>query len=141
MNTHREAASVQRHARAPFLFSLAVVAALALGACSGAVIATVPPSLPIPTMPPNVASAAPDCVDAPTMAIIDQIGAAGADVPALLSANKDVLIAGLEDLQSTDPAVTTWRDELVGALESGNMDLAALQVAKLTNDEVTLPPC
>ncbi len=140
MNTHT-AATVQSRARTPFLFGLAVAATLALGACSGAVIATVPPSLPIPTMPPNLASSAPACVDAPTMLILDQVAAAGANVPALLGANKDAIIAGLEGLESADPAVTTWRDELVGALESGNIDLAALQVAKLTNDEVTLPPC
>ena len=141
MNTSPQQLSTSTRARTPFFIGLAVAAALALGACSGAVIATVPPSLPIPTLPPDVASGAPDCVDATTLAIIDQIGAAGADVPALLSANKDALIAGLESLESTDPVVTTWRDEFVGALESGNMDLAALQVAKLTNDEVTLPPC
>ncbi len=140
MNTHRTGARVPR-ARTPFLFGFVAAAALALGACSGAVIATVPPSLPLPTLPPEVASSAPDCVDAPTMTILDGVAAAGADVPALLSANKDALIAGLEDLESTDPLVTTWRDEFVGALESGNLDLAALQVAKLTNDEVTLPPC
>jgi hypothetical protein len=141
MNTSPQQLSTSTRARTPFFLGLAVAAALALGACGGAVIATVPPSLPIPTLPADVASGAPDCVDAPTMAIIDQVGAAGADVPALLSANKDALITGLENLDSTDPAVATWRDEFVGALESGNMDLAALQVAKLTNGEVTLPPC
>lgn len=141
MNTSPQQLSTPTRARTPFFVGLAVAAALALGACGGAVIATVPPSLPIPTLPADVASGAPDCVDAPTMAIIDQVGAAGADVPALLSANKDALITGLENLDSTDPAVATWRDEFVGALESGNMDLAALQVAKLTNGEVTLPPC
>ena len=141
MNTSSRQLSRSTRARTPFLLGLAVAAALALGACNASVIATVPPSLPIPTLPPDVASGAPDCVDAPTMAILDGIGAAGADVPALLSANKDALIAALDDLESTDPTVTTWRDEFVGALESGNMDLAALQVAKLTNDEVALPPC
>jgi len=140
MNTSSQQTSTSTRPRTPFLLGLAVAAALALGACQGAVIATVPPSLP-GTVPPVLASAAPDCVDATTMAILDGLGAAGADVPALLSANKDALIAALEDLESTDPAVTTWRDEFVGALESGNMDLAALQVAKLTNDEVALPPC
>ncbi len=141
MNTSPRQYAAPTRARTSFLLGLAVAAALALGACSGSVIATVPPSLPIPTLPPEVASGAPDCVDAPTMAILDQVGAAGADVPALLGANKDALITGLENLDATDPAVSTWRDEFVGALESGNMDLAALQVAKLTNGEVTLPPC
>jgi hypothetical protein len=141
MNDQQAATRAPRRARTPFLLGLGAAAALALGACQGAVIATVPPSLPLPTLPADLASGAPDCVDATTMAILDSLGAAGADVPALLSANKDALIAALKDLQSTDPAVTAWRDEFVGALESGNVDLAALQVAKLTNDEVALPPC
>ncbi len=140
MNTYRDALPPSRRARTPFLFGLVAAAALSLGACNASVVATVPPSVAA-TVPPVIESALPACVDAPTLAIIDQLGAAGADVPALLSANKDVLIAGLGNLQSTDPAATAWRDELVAALNSGNMDLAALQVAKLTNDDVNVTAC
>lgn len=138
MNTNDHALPLR--ARTPFLLGLVAAAALTLGACNASVIATVPPSIS-GTVPPVIASQLPACVDAPTLAIIDQIGAAGADVPALLSANKDALIAGLGNLQSSDPVTTTWRDDLVAALQSGNVDLAALQVAKLTNDEVNLTAC
>jgi hypothetical protein len=75
------------------------------------------------------------------MAIIDQLRAAGANVPALLAANKDALIAGLGRLQSSDPTTTAWRDALVGALQSGNMTAAAAEVAKLANGQVTITPC
>jgi hypothetical protein len=116
--------------------------ALALGACSGTTVPTLPPSLGIPTMPPDdFASGTAACIDAPTMAVIDQLRATGADVPALLAQHKDALILGLEGLQSSDPATTAWRDALVGALESGDADAAAAEVARLANGEVTLTPC
>jgi hypothetical protein len=88
-----------------------------------------------------MASGTAACVDAPTMAIIDQLRASGANVPALLAANKDALISGLGGLESSDPITTAWRDALVDALESGDMDAAATQIAKLANDEVALTPC
>jgi hypothetical protein len=75
------------------------------------------------------------------MAVIDQLTAADADVPALLTANKDVLIAGLNTLQPADEATTTWRDELVDALENGDMDSAALQIDALASGGVTLTAC
>ena len=55
------------------------------------------------------------------MAIIDQLRAPGADVPALLAANKAALTTGLADLESADPAVTEWRDALLSALAAGDM--------------------
>jgi hypothetical protein len=115
---------------------------LALAACGGSALSTNLPSIAVPTLPPAMASAAAGaCVDAPTMAIIGQLRATGADAPALLEANKDVLIAGLGRLQSSDPKTTTWRDALVGALESGDFDAAADEIARLADDEVTLTPC
>ena len=56
------------------------------------------------------------------MEVIDQLRAPGADVPALLAANKDALITGLEDLESADPATMAWRDALVTALTNGDME-------------------
>lgn len=132
------------HSRRPSLRSLVVSAAFALSvaACGGGTLPSAVPSIDIPTFPPDdMASGTAACVDAPTMTIIDQLRATGADVPSLLETNKDALIAGLGNLESSDPATTAWRDALVGALESGDMDAAAAEVAKLANDEVTITPC
>jgi hypothetical protein len=122
---------------------LALLAAVAfgLGACSGTTASNLPtlPSVEVPTLPPGGAGSA--CVDQQTMAILDQLKATGADVPSLLAANKDKLIAGLNQLQPTDSAVVTWRDALVAAIRSDNADAVATQVALLANGQVTLPPC
>jgi hypothetical protein len=124
--------------------------ALSLAACAGGTTGTNAPTVPgnlasmeIPTMPPDdMASAlAGACVDAATMAIIDQLRAPGADVPALLAANKDALVSGLGDLQSADPAVREWRDALVSALAADDMTAAAAQVAVLASNQVALTPC
>ena len=115
--------------------------AVALVACGGTVPTSVP-SISIPTLPPDgMASGMAGCVDAPTMAVIDQLRATGADVPTLLEANDDALIAGLSELDSTDATVTAWRDALVEALEAGDFDAAADEIARLANNEVTLTPC
>jgi hypothetical protein len=124
--------------RAAALLLLVAVSALGLGACQGA--ASFAPSVNVPTLDPGATPVA-GCVDAPTMAVIDQLTAAGADVPAILAANKDILIAGLNTLQPADEATTTWRDELVDALENGDMDAAALQVDALASGGVTLTAC
>jgi hypothetical protein len=146
MNNHEPVPRPTARARTPFLFGLAVAAALALAACTGGTaIPTVGvPSggIDIPTMPPDdFASGTAACIDAPTMAILDQLRATGADAPALLAANKDTLIAGLDDLESSDAATNEWRDALVTALEGDDFDAAALEIAKLSNDEVTITPC
>lgn len=124
--------------RAAALLLLVAVSAFGLGACQGA--ASLVPSVNVPTLDPNATPVA-GCVDAGTMAVLDQLTAADADVPAILSANKDILIAGLNTLQPADEATTTWRDELVDALENGDMDAAALQVEALASGGVTLTAC
>lgn len=121
------------------LFSLLGASVLALAACGGSVPTSLP-SLNVPTLPP-VASGTSACVDAPTMTVIDQIRAAGADAPTLLEANDDALIAGLGALESTDATVTAWRDALVEALEAGDFDAAADEIAKLADGEVTIASC
>ena len=142
MNNHRTVPPSPSRARRSILLGLAVAAALALGACqSGTPVPTLP-SLAIPTFPPDdLASGTTACIDAPTMVIIDQLRATGADVPALLAANKDALIVGLTRLQSSDPSTTAWRDALVTALRSGDIDAAAAEVARLASGDVTITPC
>ena len=142
MNNHLTVPPTPSRARRSILLGLAVAAALALGACqSGTPVPTLP-SVAIPTFPPDdLASGTTACIDAPTMVIIDQLRATGADVPALLAANKDALIVGLTRLQSSDPSTTAWRDALVTALRSGDVDAAAAEVARLASGDVTITPC
>ena len=119
--------------------------ALSLAACAGGTTASTVPdlsSMEIPTFPPDdMASGTGACIDAPTMAIIDQLRAPGADVPALLAANKDALVTGLGDLESADPAVAEWRDALLSALTSDDLTAAATQIALVASNQVVLTPC
>jgi hypothetical protein len=134
MNTHPRS----------LVLGLAFAAALGLGACAGTTTPTLPalPTLGIPTQfPDDLKSGTAACINAPTMAIIDQLRAQGADVPNLLAANKDALIAGLSGLDSSDPTVTDWRDAFLTALDSGDIDAAAAQVARLSKNEIDLTPC
>ena len=136
--------AAQRRSAVVVLAAMAMVSSF--GACGPRATASAIPddvaSMEIPTMPPDdFASGTAACIDAPTMAIIDQLRAPGADVPALLAANDDALISGLSDLESSDPAVLEWRDALLSALASGDMTAGAAQVAALAADEVTLTPC
>ena len=124
--------------RARFMLLLLSVVALGLGACSPG--ASGLPSVGVPTLDPN-ATPVSACVDAATMSVINQLTAADADVPALLAANKDVLILGLNTLQPADAATTTWRDGLVDALESGDLETAAAKVDELASGGVTLAAC
>ena len=143
MNNHRTVPPSPTRARRSILLGLAVAAALGLGACQTAASA-VPtlPSIAIPTFPPDdMASGSTACLDAPTMAIIDQLRASGADVPAILAANKPALVAGLGRLQSTDPTTTAWRDFLVEAVNSNDAANVALQIARLSSGQVAVPPC
>jgi hypothetical protein len=132
----------QRSRTAPLGRAAALLASLAfaVGACTGAG-ATSVPTLPVgvPTVPPSgIASA---CLDAATMAIFDKFKATGADAPALLAANKDALIASLSAMQPTDPAMVTWRDTLVAAINSGDAQTVAAQIALASNGQVAIPAC
>ena len=131
------------HTKQTTLRSLAAGAAATLAlafvmAVCGGTMPTSVPSVSIPTLPADGEAA---CVDAPTMAVLDQLRATGADTPALLEANDDALIAGLGNLESTDSTVTAWRDALVEALEAGDFDAAADEIARLANGEVTIRSC
>ena len=111
--------------------------AFVLVACGGSLPTSVP-SVSIPTLPADGTAA---CVDAPTMAVLDQVRATASDAPTLLEANDDALIAGLGNLESTDSTVTAWRDALVEALEAGDFDAAGDEIARLANGEVTIRSC
>jgi hypothetical protein len=124
----------------------AAVLAVSMAACGPAGTASNVPAnlstMAIPTVPPDdLASGAAACIDTATMAIIDQLRAPGADVPALLAANKDKLTTGLSGLDSSDPKVTEWRDKLLQALSDGDMTVAAGQIAALAANQVQLTPC
>ena len=96
----------------------------------------------IPTFPPDdLASGIASCIDEPTMAIIDELRAPGADVEAILTANSAALIAGLADLESADPKTMDWRDALLTALSEGDTAAAAAQVAVLVAGDLTITPC
>ena len=119
---------------------LAGVLATALGACAGVTASNIP-TLPgnLPTVPPSGVAGA--CLDAQTMSVLDQLKASGADVPGIVAANKDKLVSGLGQLQSSNPAVVAWRDALVAAIQAGKAADVATQVALLANGQVTIPPC
>jgi len=139
-------ARLQTRSRRTFLALAGIALALSFAGCGPRAIASAIPedlsSMEIPTMPPDdFASGTAACIDAPTMSIIDQLRAPGADVPALLAANKDALLTGLADLESSDPAVEEWRDALLTALTANDLTAAAAQIAALAAEEVALTPC
>ena len=117
--------------------ALLVAIAFAVGACSGAGASSLPTLGNLPTVPASGGA----CLDAATLAILDQLKATGADVPTILAANKDKLVAGLNQFQPTDPAVKTWRDTLVTAIGSNDAVAIAAQIAMLSSGQVTIPPC
>jgi hypothetical protein len=145
----RRLAAPSRRLAAPsrrLLLALAATGlAFSMAACSPRATASSVPdlsSMAIPTFPPDdLASGKTACIDADTMAIIDQLRAPGADVPALLAANKDALVSGLADLESSDPKVIEWRDALLSALTSNDMTAASAQIAVLAANQVSLTPC
>lgn len=128
------------------MLAVLAFAAVGIGACSSsasAVPSIAVPSIAVPSdiLPGASGSPVAGCVDATTMAVIDQVRAPGADVPALLASNKDALIAGLTTLQPADAATTRWRDTLLKALQDGDMTTAATQVDALVSGGVSLSAC
>jgi hypothetical protein len=122
---------------------LAAVATLALGACgaAGASIPAVPASLvPQVTIEPGM-SGGTACVDAATLAVFDQLKAPGADIQAILTANKDVLLKGVQAMQVTDPTTTTWKNDLVAALQAGDNAKAAVLLAQVASGGITITTC
>lgn len=140
-SNHTVQTSPRRRARAALIFL--AFAALGLGACSPG--STGVPSIGIPSgvLPTTNPSGSPvaACMDAATMAVIDQLKAPGADVATILTANKDVLVNGLNSLKPADPATTTWRDALVKAIQDGDTTAAKTQIDALVSGGVTLTAC
>lgn len=138
---NRETSSRRRGAWT--VVGLAALAALALGACSAAG-ASVPPAaqslVPQVTIEPGM-SGGTACVDAATLAVFDQLKASGADVQAILTANKDVLLAGIQKMQVTDPTTTTWKNDLVAALQAGDFAKATTLVAEVSSGGITITTC
>jgi hypothetical protein len=101
------------------------------------------PSITIPSsIPSELASAAnAACIPASTSAILSQAMASGADVQSILTTNKDQLLASLNSFQPTDPAVVTWKTNLVNALQSGSMGDAATQLQALASGQVAARSC
>ena len=133
-----------RRAYGPWsVVGMAVLAALALGACgaAGSSIPTVPPSL-IPEVTVEAGmSGGTACVDAATLAVFDQLKAPGADVQAILTANKDVLVKGVQSMQVTDPTTTTWKNDLVAALQSGDFAKATTLIAQVSSGGISITTC
>lgn len=116
--------------------------AVMLAGCSSV---TTPSGLPssLPTTLPSIAtnSAGTACLDAATMAVITQLQAPNADVQAILTANKDALLAGLQSFQPTDPTTVKWRDDLIAALQGSDMTTAAAKIKEITTAGITLASC
>jgi hypothetical protein len=127
--------------------AIGVVAACSSPAASGIPSLTIPslnPSITVPSLavPSELASAAAAaCLPASTFAILDQAKASGADVQSILTTNKDALLASLNSFQPTDPAVVTWKTNLVNALQSGSMSDAATQLQALASGQVSVSSC
>jgi hypothetical protein len=127
--------------------------ALAIGvvACSSPGASNIP-SISIPTTLPSIAipsvAVSMDasgnvaaCVDPATFAILNSAMASGADVPSILTTNKDALITSLNNFQPTDPAAVMWKSKLVTALQTGSMADAQAQVQALASGQVSVSSC
>jgi hypothetical protein len=116
------------------------IAAFALAACGGASTSAIP-TVVVPSNLPQVAvtvepgaSGGTACVDAATLAVIDQLKAAGADVQALLTANKDTLVKGLQAMQVNDPTTTTWKSDFVAAVQAGDSAKVTTLLGQIDTD-------
>lgn len=97
------------------------------------------PALEAPTS--SVISTTGACLDPATSGILNQLQAQGADTAMILANNKDALIRGLQAFQPQDAATATWRDQLVAALQAGDLTRAAVEVRVLGNAEVAVASC
>ncbi|HYL39839.1 MAG TPA: hypothetical protein VET90_00875 [Candidatus Binatus sp.] len=123
------------------------MSAFALGACNPAGQGQASPT-PAPTQAPvleaptsSIISTTGACLDPATAGILSQLQAQGANVPTILANNKDALIKGLQGFQPQDAATATWRDQLVAALQAGDMTKAATEVQMLASAQVAVASC
>jgi hypothetical protein len=102
------------------------------------------PSVSVPSVGASLSlsgSGLTGCVDPATFAILSQLEAQGANVPALIGQNQPALISGLQAFQPPDTATTTWRDQLVTALQTNDMSAATAKIQMLASGEVSLTSC
>ena len=129
----------------PAIVVLAATAVLAACNSGASILPSVSlPSVAIPSVQASLSvsgSGLTGCVDAATFAILNQLQQQGANVPTLLQQNKPALITGLQAFQPPDAATTTWRDQLVTALQANDMTTAATKVQMLAAGEVSLSSC
>lgn len=147
MNMHNFRSAAGRPRRSTLL-GLGLALAFGLGACSagtalptGSAVPTVPASvvIVIPTMPD--ASDMTACLDPAAFALLEQIRKTPADAPALIAANKTAIIDALGGVESDDPAVNSWRDSLVTAIENADTTNVLILMNRLRSGEVMLPSC
>lgn len=139
--------SPRRDARRAMPACAVLAATAAFAACStgSSILPSVAlPSIAVPSVGASLSltgSGLTGCVDPATFAILNQLQQQGAEVPTLLEQNKPALITGLQAVQPPDTATTTWRDQLVTALQTNDMATAAAKVQMLTSGEVSLSSC
>jgi len=122
------------------LFAVATFAACNTGASSLPSI----PSFTVPSVGASLSvsgSGLTGCVDAATAAILAQLQQPTADIPTLINQNKLALIAGLQAFQPPDTATTTWRDQLVTALQTNDTATATAKLQMLVSGEVAITTC
>ena len=117
------------------------LAVLAITACSPTTSSPSTSSSPAGTTtePTSGPSGAAACIDAETAAIITALTVPGANVETIITEQGDELVAGLKSF--TPPAdATTWRDDLVAAIEDGDAEAVQQQVGMI-GSSVTLEFC
>ena len=132
--------AIRRVARLVTAIALGLIVAACGGAASPDIPTEPPTSLPSP-LPTDLTGGTTACIDAATMDLLSQMQAPDADIEAILAANKDQLISGLAAFEPPDQVTGSWRDDLVAALEAGDMAAAADQVTAITTAGVTLSAC
>jgi hypothetical protein len=139
-----------RGARSLIGLALVGVALAAMAGCGGtAASATAAATAASPTSAGTVAapttepapgaSGAEACIDPETAAIIAALRESDADVETIITEQGDTLVAGLQAF--TPPAdAATWRDELVAAVEDGDVQAVETKVQAI-GSAVTLSFC
>ncbi len=129
-----------------WILAAIVASGLALAACNPPATVSVPsitpslgPALEVPTT--SVISLQGACLDPATAGILNQLQAQGANAPTILASNKAQLIQGLQAFQPQDEATATWRDQLVAALQAGDMVKAMAEVRMLASNQVAVASC
>src|SRR5690349_9356469 len=111
---------------------LMAVALIALG-CSGTAISSA--ATPVASSESTAAASggATACIDAETAAIIQSIRDTPADTQSIITEKRDALIAGLQRF-TPPPDAETWRDELVTAIQNGDIAGAQAKVQAIGSE-------